>query len=109
VRKILPAFKRVHAKLVALVQARTVQISTNVRQTLTTALLILLVQTLSLVSLANQSADIRALPEFLNKVSHIVETQLTAKGTDAHSRTSTNVRTTLTTVPRLRMGIMSCV
>ena len=103
-RKILPAFKRVHAKLVALVQARTVQISTNVRQTLTTALLILLVQTLSLVSLANQSADILALPE----KDQLVETRLTAKATDVHSRTSTNVRTTLTTVPRLKMGIMSC-
>ena len=97
--------KYVLAKMVASVQARTVQISTNVTQTLTTALQILLAQTLSLVSLANQSADILA----LQVKDQLAETRLTAKATDVHSRTSTNVRTTLTTVPPLRAGIMSCV
>ena len=83
-KKILPAFKLVHAKLVAPVQARTVQISTNVTQTLTTALQILLAQTLSLVSLANQSADILA----LQVKDQLAETRLTAKATDVHSRIS---------------------
>ena len=76
----------------------------NVKRTLTTALQILLVQILSLASLANQSADILA----LQVKDQLVETRLTAKATDVHSRTSTNVRTTLTTVPRLRTETMSC-
>ena len=36
VRKILPASKLAHAKMVALVQEKTAQISTNAKQTLTT-------------------------------------------------------------------------
>ena len=74
----------------------------NVKRTLTTARQILLVQILSLVSLVNQSADILALPE----KDQLVETRLTAKATDVHSRTSTNARTTHTTVPRLKTETM---
>ena len=96
--------KYVLAKMVAQVRAMTVQISMNAKRTLTTALQILLAQTLSLVSLANQSADILALPE----KDQLVETRLTAKAMGVHSRTSTNVPTTLTTVLPLRAEIMSC-
>ena len=96
--------KRARANPVALAQARTVQTSMNAKQTLTTARQTLLVQIFWLVSLASRTADILA----LRAKDQLVETLLTATATGVHSRTSTNVPTTLTTVPRLRMGIMSC-
>ena len=96
--------KRARANPVALAQARTVQTSMNAKQTLTTVRPTLLVQIFWLVSLASQTADIPALRE----KDQLVETRLTAKAMGVHSKTSTNVRTTLTTAPRLRTGIMSC-
>ena len=103
-RKMHLVKKRARADPVAPVQARTVRISMNAKQTLTIARQILLVPIFWTVSLASRTTDILALRE----KDPLVETRLTAKATDVHSRTSTNARTTHTTVPRLRMGIMSC-
>ena len=103
-RKMHLVRKRARADPAAPVQARTVPTSMNAKQTLTTARQILLVPIFWMVSLASRTKDILALRE----KDPLVETRLTAKATDVHSRTSTNVQTTLTTVPRLRMGIMSC-
>ena len=103
-RKMHLVRKRARADPVAQVQAKTVRISMNAKQTLTTARRILCVPIFWMVSLANRTKDILALRE----KDPLVETRLTAKATDVHSRTSTNVRTTLTTVQRLRTEIMSC-
>ena len=78
----------------------------NAKQILTTARPTLFAQIFWLVSFASRSTvDILALQE----KDQLVKTRLTAKATDVHSRTSTNVRTTLTTAQQLRTEIMSCV
>ena len=97
--------KHARAELVAPVQARTVQTSMNAKQALITARPTLLVQIFWLVSLASRTADILALQE----KDQLVETRLTAKATDAHSRISTNVQTILTTALRLWTATTSCV